>query len=595
MKPLHKPFRRSLTGWVASSLSALGLVISASAENIVDVLASKPEFSTLVSLVQQEGLESTLRNAHGITILAPTNAAFAQNVPAGDVADILQYHVLPNELRTNEFANGLLPTLLPDSPVRVSLSRFFFYRFVNFDNARVTFGNIEADNGVIHQINAVLDPAVGNQPTLLEAVAADPQFSTLAGLIQQARLTRTFARLDSATVFAPTNAAFEAVPAADLQAIASNRRLLQRVLLNHVARGEFDQSELLGEGSVQTLTNKLRISGDAWSLAVDGVPIVGTDAGISNGIVHVVDQVLVPRGPESLVDVASNNPDLSTFVQVLGDAGLAPTFDSTRGRPTFTVFAPNNRAFGNVPSEVLTSLLNDPTGALADVLRLHVVPGTLNANDLFDGQILTSLAGDKLLVAIDPHVGVTVNGAPVVDPDFHAANGVLHVMGDVISPVPVTIADLVRSNPELSTLGTALELAGLDGLVADAHQDLTVFAPTNDAFDRLPEGVLDGLLNDPTGGLADVLRYHVAPGGRTASELLAEGAVPTALGPDVTIENRRPRFFFFFFNFFNRNVVEVNGVRVEVADIETDNGVIHIIRDVLIPPTPSRMEPDLAR
>ncbi|MGB1129772.1 MAG: fasciclin domain-containing protein, partial [Haloferula sp.] len=338
------------------------------------------------------------------------------------------------------------------------------------------------------------------------------------------------------------------------------------------------------------LNNKLRVSGDLWSLSVDGVNVSGTNANISNGIVHVVDEVLVPRGPESLVDIASQNHDLSTFVQVLGDAGLAPTFDSTRSRPSYTVFAPNNVAFGNVPSEILTPLLNDPTGALADLLSLHVVPGTLNANDLFDGQILTSLSGGQLIVAVDPHVGITINGAPVVDADYHAANGVLHVLGEVISEVPVTIADVVRSNPDLSTLGTALELSGLDALLADAHEDFTVFAPTNAAFARLPDGLLDSLLADPMGGLSDVLKYHVSPTGRTADELVDLGMVPTALGPQLTVENRVPRFFFFF-RFFNRQTVEVNGIRVEVANIETDNGIVHIIRDVLVPPAPMKMVP----
>jgi len=592
MKSLNHRTVRSLTRWVASSVAALGLASTAAAQNIVDVLADRPEFSTLVSLVQQAGLESTLRNAHGITILAPTNAAFAQNVPAGEVADILQYHVLPVEARSTDLANGLQPTLLSGSSVRVRLRNNFFFRFINVDNSRVTAANIEADNGVIHRINRVLDPAVGNQPTLLETVAGNPDFSTLAGLIQQAGLTRTLNLGGPFTVFAPTNAAFDAIPEEDLQAIASNRRLLRSVLLNHIARGELGQRDLLDEGAVQTLTDKLRISDNRWSLQVDGVDVNNTVDEISNGIVHVVGQVLVPRGPESLVDVASQNHDLSTFVQALGDSGLAPTFDSTRGRPTYTVFAPNNSAFSSLPTSTLNSLLADPTGALADVLRLHVVAGTLTSKDLFDGQILTSLSGGQLLVRVDPHFGVTVNGSLVADPDYHAANGVLHVMGDVISSVPITIADVVRSNPELSTLATALGASGLESVLADAHGDYTLFAPNNAAFAGLPDGTLDGLLMDPRGGLSDVLRYHVVDSSQTSAELLEAGTVATNLGPSVTVQNRRPRFFFFS-SFFNRNSVEVNGVRVQTANIETDNGIIHIIRGVLLPPLVMRAEPTM--
>lgn len=563
--------------------------------NLVEVLASKPKYSTLVTAVKAAGLEDALATVDGATVFAPTNAAF-DALPEGTVefllsdeglpalAGILRYHVLGEELRSRELTTESYDTLLDGESVDVEVVRsWWFYRQIEVDQARVIQPDLEASNGVIHGIDAVLDPAYAPVPTILELAAGNPEkFGTLAELVEKAGLARLLAQESrDLTVFAPTDDAFAALDPELVGAVVSDPHLLRKVLLNHILYGRVTRSDL-ETGPVRTLAGTVLdvVVDEAGAVTIDGVPVTDPDIAASNGVVHVVESVLVPELPRSLVDVAESRDDLSTFVTALGAAGLTDTFDQTSRWPQFTIFAPNDDAFGAVDPGVLAGLLGDPD-ALAGVLELHVVPGRLTADRLRDGQKLRTLSGDTLTVAVADG-GVTVNGVAVVEADVKAVNGVIHVIGAVLEDDPFTVADLVAGKPYLSTLAAAIEAAGLTSALDDPDADLTVFAPTDQAFAKLPKGTLEALLaEEPRATLTDILRYHVAGESLTADELVEAESVTTLLGSDVSVEEKVFRWWRWEF----RRVL-VNGAYVYVADLETDNGIVHVIGDVLLPPSP---------
>ncbi|MEC9056247.1 MAG: fasciclin domain-containing protein, partial [Verrucomicrobiota bacterium] len=180
-------------GLLLGGAIALGLSLSATAENLVETLADRPEFSTLVTAVTEAGLADTLASAEDITILAPTNEAFAaipEDALAALLADkdaltsVLTYHVIPERISFRDFESGPLETLLPENSVDVEVKSFFWrwYRTVRIDEAVITRSNLRADNGVIHAINQVLDPDFQQVPSLLEIAASNPDFSILASL-----------------------------------------------------------------------------------------------------------------------------------------------------------------------------------------------------------------------------------------------------------------------------------------------------------------------------------------------------------------------------------------------------------------------------
>ena len=278
------PFARTL---LAGAIALCGATVHA--DNIVEELSSRPEFSTLVTAVEAAGLVDALANTEDITVLAPSNDAF-DALPDGALASLLSdqtaltnllfYHVLPEKTSLRDFENGPAPTLLDGESVDVDVKSYFFgwFRIVTIDDSRITRADIRASNGVIHRINKVLNPEFAPVPSILEIAAGDENFSILADLVVKAGFDRALAHpRTNLTVFAPTNAAFEALGTETLEAVAADRALIRTILLNHLVRGKQDSVALEEAGSVRTLLREtLEVGPSATSgtgLGIDGKPI----------------------------------------------------------------------------------------------------------------------------------------------------------------------------------------------------------------------------------------------------------------------------------------------------------------------------------
>ena len=136
-----------------------------------------------------------------------------------------------------------------------------------------------------------------------------------------------------------------------------------------------------------------------------------------------------------------------------------------------------------------------------------------------------------------------------------------------------TVVDIVVNSPAHDTLEAAVIAAGLaDDLSGEGP--FTVFAPTDDAFKALPAGTIDALLADPTGDLADILLYHVVGAKAMSTDLSNGQTITTLLGKDIEVT-------------INDEGVFINDAKVIVADLEADNGVVHVIDAVLLPPVES--------
>ena len=287
----------------------------------------------------------------------------------------------------------------------------------------------------------------------------------------------------------------------------------------------------------------------------------------------------------SIVDIAIGNPTFSTLVTAVKAAGLAETLS---GKGPFTLFAPTNEAFAALPKGTLEVLLKpENKDALRKVLTYHVVSGDLMAKDLKSGKVAT-VAGSTVAVEVK-NQKVSVNDASVVKPDIDANNGVIHVIDRVLLPPDLslvkspaatvmavksaqakTIVEVAASNPSVSTLVTAVKAAGLVETLS-GKGPFTVFAPTNEAFAALPKGTLEKLLKpENRDALRKVLTYHVVSGDLMAKDLRS-GKVPTVEGSSVAVK-------------VDNHGVSVNGSNVIKADVDTSNGVIHVIDKVLLPP-----------
>ncbi|CAH1274150.1 TGFBI [Branchiostoma lanceolatum] len=273
---------------------------------------------------------------------------------------------------------------------------------------------------------------------------------------------------------------------------------------------------------------------------------------------------------DTVVDVLQKLGTEKTLISLVQTAGLVSALE---GKGPFTVFAPSDAAFAALPPELVKTLESNKT-LLTQVLEFHVAPGMALSTDLKNNLLVTSLSGPKIRINIydtsEPTV-ITTEGAPVTNPDNTADNGVVHVISQVMYPLPTgTVVDIAVGNKDFSTLVTAVTTAGLVPTLS-GDGPFTVFAPTNEAFAKLPAGVLDGLLKNVT-ALTNVLTYHVVSGAYYEAGLRNGDLLKTVQGMDVTIKTS------------NDAPTMVNDATV-AAQVSGTNGVIQVIDTVLIPPS----------
>ncbi|MGB5461747.1 MAG: fasciclin domain-containing protein [Aureibaculum sp.] len=392
--------------------------------------------------------------------------------------------------------------------------------------------------------------------TIVDIVVADERFTSLVGALSAAELVDALNGEGPFTVFAPTNDAFAA-----LESVPQGE-MLKQVLLYHVVSGKYRTQKLLKKEMVETLQGeniKISLNENNEIVINDTVKLLQSNIRAKNGIIHVIESVLIPPSFQSLpsiVEIATSDDDFSTLVGALQAADLVTTLE---GDGPFTVFAPTNDAFAALDAI--------PEGDdLKEVLLYHVVSGKYTGAELLEKQTVTTVQGEE--VTIEWMDGkVVLNGTvTVVIADIMASNGIVHVIDGVLIPPSMqlpSIVEIATSDDDFSTLVGALQAADLVTTL-EGDGPFTVFAPTNYAFeglDDIPEG----------DDLKEVLLYHVLAGKYTAEDLLEEQTVTTLQGSDITIQMEDDKII-------------LNGcVTLSVANIEASNGIVHVIKRVLIP------------
>ena len=528
------------------------------------LLAPMVGSQTFILALETTGLDTTLSDMDSkFTVFAPTDDAFAllgQDVidllftfGIDTLSDILTYHVISGEVDSSaaiSSAGSLVEMVNGDS---VGLSLDGENLLVN--TATVILVDVAADNGVIHVIDAVLTPpAVKGTPTMniVDTAVAAGDFGTLVTALQAAGLDATLAdETQSFTVFAPTDAAFAMIDPETLNLLIADTDALSSVLLQHVVSGEVNSvtAYTLNGSSATTASGAaipVAINTELDTLTFGGATVQTTDIYTTNGIIHVIDTVVIadvelPTPPASIVDVAVSNGSFTTLVAALQATGLDTVLDDQES--TFTVFAPTDAAFALLGQDTIDALLADPD-TLKDILLYHVISGS---EILQDAAITVAQSeSNKVDMANERQTALTlagstlyINKSAVSLADVMADNGVIHVVDQVILPPPAvtdstqTIVDIALADENFSTLVAALTAADLVTTLSDETATFTVFAPTNAAFDKIEDTALADLLAD-TDALTDVLLKHVISGATvdSVSAYAANGGVVTSIGND---------------------------------------------------------------
>ena len=273
------------------------------------------------------------------------------------------------------------------------------------------------------------------------------------------------------------------------------------------------------------------------------------------------------RATKDIVDTAVGAGSFNTLAAALKAGGLV---DTLKGKGPFTVFAPTDEAFAKLPKGTLESLLDPKNKAtLVNILTYHVVPGSVMAEQVVKLTNAAAVNGQRLAIRVDEGT-VTIAGVKVTKTDIACSNGVIHVIDAVLMPATKNIVETAVTAGTFNTLVAAAKAAGLAETLSTGGP-FTVFAPTDEAFAKLPKGTVEDLLKpENKDKLASILKYHVVSGRVYADQVVKLTEANTLLGKTVAVK-------------LDHAKVMIGNANVVKTDIETTNGVVHVIDTVLLP------------
>jgi transforming growth factor-beta-induced protein len=267
---------------------------------------------------------------------------------------------------------------------------------------------------------------------IVDTAVAAGSFNTLAAALKAAGLIDVLKSAGPFTVFAPTDEAFAKLPEGTVETLLKpeNKDKLTAILLFHVVPGELDAEHVLGQKTLTTVNGQRADISKKWGDAmIDGAKIVKTDIGASNGVIHVIDTVILPE-TKSIPEVAEAAGSFGTLLAAVKAAGLDKTL---MGEGPFTVFAPTDEAFAALGSTVQDLLKPENKDKLVSILTYHVVPGRVYADEVVKLKDAKTVNGQS--VKIKAYDGkVKIGDASVVNTDIEASNGVIHVIDRVLLP-----------------------------------------------------------------------------------------------------------------------------------------------------------------
>jgi transforming growth factor-beta-induced protein len=428
-----------------------GTTPPAGPKDIVDTAIAAGNFTTLAGALTKAGLVDTLKGPGPFTVFAPTDAAFAKlgdisGLTADQLKPILTYHVHKGAAKAADVLglNGqIIQTVNADADLAITIAG----TKVILNNGKKRAGTISqtdivASNGIIHVLDTVLDP--NDKPTDVVQTAIDNGgFTKLAGALTKAELVPTLKGAGPFTVFAPTDAAFaklgdiSALTKADLTPILTYHVLPGKTVAADVVKASGSRvPTVLSASGGANAGKSVKITVQNGSVFLDyAVKVSATDIIATNGVVHVIDNVLSPL---DITEKAAATPALSTLVAALGAGDLVTALQADG---PFTVFAPTNAAFAGIQSTTDALLLPANKAKLQQVLKYHVLGAAVPAADVLglNGKNTpNTLEGLPIKVTI---TGTSVfldqapgSNAQVATADIFTRNGIVHVVDKVLVP-----------------------------------------------------------------------------------------------------------------------------------------------------------------
>lgn len=449
----------------ATSTNTEGGYIFQKPGTVSEVITKSSLFSKLTEALVATDLANAVGAGAPHTVFAPDNDAFetllkydirwdkVTDIPKDKLTEILRYHIINgSQINAESISEGDEITMSNGDKATAKLDAndnlYLDALYRDKDTAFVVSPNILATDGVIHMLSEVmlLEDIVIDA---MDTATATPELSKFVEAVNAAELSKAVKDLGDHTFFAPNDAAFQAL--LDSDPTWNNvsdipKELLQNILKFHVIKGQTIVSDSLKASYNNTLglgPNKKSLS---LQVATEGgvklnneATPVTKDILVSNGVVHIIDKVMLPA---NVVGLAAGNSNFSSLVEALTDSRHSGKFTTLlNGTGPFTVFAPTNEAFKTLldSNPAWTTIADIPVATLDAVLSYHVVnEENIQSSELKNGQELTMVNNVKITVDLSDGAKLETvgNATPVKisDTDIQGTNGVIHVVDSVLLP-----------------------------------------------------------------------------------------------------------------------------------------------------------------
>ena len=553
--------------------------------DIIQTAIDNTNFQTLVASLNETGLITMLQGPGPFTVFAPNDTAF-DRLPEGvldelrrpegrdTLSKILRYHVAAKIYTTAFINHQPLPiniTMLPGSTATLNKVD----DDITINDVIISEADLFSSNGIIHSLDQLILPPLD----IVEVALIDGSFKNLTALLRAANLTFTLEGDGPFTVFAPTDTAFSRLPAGTVDDLLKpeNKEKLTNILIYHVLNGKTTSADIKAMTlpvQIDTLSGlKSIVDVDGNSVKVNAGTVTKADVSATNGIIHVIDTVLLP--PTDIVETAVNDGQFKTLVDGIVASGLNKTL---QGPGPYTMVGPTEDAFNKLPVGVWNELLKpENQDSLSKILSHHVTNGLYTDASLNRMSVpvnITMLDGNTVKVNRNGAT-VKIDDASISTPDIFNTNGMIHGIDSVVLP-PLNVIETVITRGNFQIFIRALKAANLFDTFKGPGP-YTIFAPTDDAFNQLPPGELDDLLKpENINRLIKTLQYHVLNGRTTAADIKAIKTLPAQL---TTVSGVK------FIADTNGNSVEINTATITQADLDSTNGLVHVIDTVLLLPT----------
>lgn len=465
-------------------------------------------------LLTNTELEYKLTEEGAFTVFAPVDEAFNKLTPdqkqrvfpwTYNALSLLHYHVVPGWHHSDHMSKtDYLPTLYYGmKPVLVT--RVTKKDMHTANCARILRSNVLASNGVIHLIDEMLEvyDMFGNLTDVMFRDSA--QFSQFIQVLYTSEIFVLLREGGPFTLFAPNNYAFSRLPPLQLERVLREQKTAEAVVRHHTAPGIYCSSAIVDKGGVRMLDgSKMTVQCKKNGHYIHNSKLVKTDILAGNGVIHLINKIQLPAEIQTMEDRA-RELRLTKFLQLCYEAGL---LDKLQGPTEMTVFAPSDEAFKNLPKERKQDMFNDPTVFELTFDYLSSIGKTKTDNFIGDhGIIMNSGSVMKISVHRD---GILVDDASITSPNNDCSNGILHVLDKVPHPPENSVFDIIYNAEDLSIFRKGLKHGELQDLLKDSDASFTVFAPVDQAFNKLPVWQFDAIF-DKKHTVKMLIQHHIIP------------------------------------------------------------------------------------